>query len=152
MARWRIWPVVALVLAAALSLATWPAKLPARPLLTGGQIDGGTLAILERSCADCHSENTRYPWYSYVAPVSLLIRRDVSDGRRHLNLSRWDEYPLVRKERCLSEIANQVRDGGMPMSIYTMIHRGAVLSEADKAAIFQWTQKERLRLIQQSTR
>src|SRR5436305_12458710 len=64
------------------------------PLLAGAEIDPRILALLERSCADCHSERTRYPWYSYVAPVSWLIRNDVTAGREHLNLSRWNEYPL----------------------------------------------------------
>lgn len=118
-----------------------------RPLLAGSGVDPGVLLIIERSCADCHSERTVYPWYSYVAPASWLVESDVSGGRRHLNLSRWSDYPLVRQERLLSEIANQVKDGDMPLFQYTLIHRNAGLSEADVKAIFQWTQAERTRLI-----
>jgi Haem-binding domain len=117
------------------------------PLLPGAQIDPALLALLRRSCADCHSDTTRYPWYSYVAPVSWLIASDVSDGRRHLNLSRWNEYPVVRRMRSLSEIANQVKDGDMPLIQYTLIHRDARLKPAEVNAIFQWTQAERARLI-----
>ncbi len=106
--------------------------------------------ILERSCADCHSEGTRYPWYSYVAPVSLLVRYDVRGGRARMNLSRWSGYPVQRRERYLSEIANQVRDGGMPLPQYTLIHRDARLTPEDVEAIFRWTQTERMRLIEES--
>lgn len=143
--RIAIGAVIVVILA---SLATLPTELRPRPILSGAQVSPQVISIFERSCADCHSENTHYPWYSYVAPVSFLIRNDVTGGRRHLNLSRWEEYPIVRKERSLSEIANQVRDGDMPMPIYTWIHHGAGLSEADRQAIFAWTQAERLRLIQ----
>ena len=117
------------------------------PLLVGAQIDSRTRQLIERSCRDCHSEATRYPWYSYVAPVSWLIDYDVQQGREHLNLSRWEEYSLIRRERALSEIANQVRDGAMPLWQYTWIHSNARLSNADADVIFQWTQAERLRLI-----
>lgn len=122
------------------------------PLLTGAKIDGPVLAIFERSCQDCHSEATRYPWYAYIAPVSWWIESDVAGGRRHLNLSRWNEYSLVRKERNLSEIANQVKDREMPLWQYTLMHRSARLSEADVDAIFLWTQTERARLIAASPR
>lgn len=140
------------VLMALASLLNPPVRSPRAgdPLLAGATIEPGVLAIIERSCADCHSERTVYPWYSYVAPVAWLVASDVANGRRHLNLSAWTEYPLVRRERSLSEIANQVRDGDMPMPIYTLMHRGARLSEADINAIFRWTQAERARLIAES--
>lgn len=138
-----------LVLGAVATVATWPPKPDPvyHALLTGAQIDTPLLHVFARACQDCHSENTHYLWYSYVFPASWWTGHHVASGRRHLNLSRWSEYPLVRKERLLSEIANQVRDGGMPLSSYTLIHRDARLSEADVNAIFQWTQKERARLI-----
>ena len=119
----------------------------AAPLLAGARVDPKVLSLFERSCGDCHTERTVYPWYSYVAPVSWLVQSDVASGRRHLNLSRWNDYTLVRRERSLSEIANQVKDGDMPLSYYTLIHRNARLSPADVNAIFQWTQAERARLI-----
>lgn len=118
-----------------------------RPLLSGATVDPQVLSILDRSCGDCHSEATRYPWYSYVAPVSWLIKSDVVEGRQHLNLSRWGDYSMVRRQRSLSEIANQVRDREMPPWQYTVIHRDAKLSAGEVTAVFQWTQKERTRLI-----
>jgi hypothetical protein len=67
-----------------------------------------------------------------------------------MNLSKWAEYSVVRRERYLSEIANQVKDRGMPLAIYTFMHRDARLSDEEINIIFDWTQKERLRLIEQS--
>lgn len=138
----------------ALSILTPPRRSShtGDPLLQGAQIDASVLAILRRSCADCHSEDTHYPWYSYVAPVSWLVESDVDGGRRHLDFSNWSDYPLVRKERSLSEIANQVKDRDMPLPQYTWIHRNAKLSAADVDAIFAWTQQERARLIAGSRR
>jgi hypothetical protein len=143
----RIAGIILLVLLVS-SIAGRPAKLATpRPMLAGAQVDAQVLSILRRSCADCHSESTRYPWYSYVAPVSWLIRMDVTGGRERMNLSEWGQFSLVRKERFLSEIANQVRDRDMPLPQYTLIHRDARLSDAEVDAIFRWTQAERARLI-----
>jgi hypothetical protein len=142
----------AVTLFAGASLLTLPVRSDeaSLPLLTGARIDPAVLEIMQRSCQDCHSEATHYPWYAYVAPVSFLIKSDVTRGRRHLNLSRWSEYPLVRKERNLSEIANQVKDHDMPLWQYTLLHPSARLSESDVNAIFRWTQAERSRLIAES--
>ena len=143
-----------LALLAVVTLFTQPRKSDkaGAELLSGTEIPSQVLATLKRSCADCHSEATRYPWYSYVAPTSWLVAEDVANGRRHLNLSAWSDYPMVRRQRSLSEIANQVRDRGMPPSIYTLIHPDAVLSDADRDAIFRWTQAERARLIESTLR
>jgi Haem-binding domain len=116
-------------------------------LLAGAQASRQTMDIINRSCRDCHSEQTTYPWYSYVAPISWLIQRDVKRGREHLNFSQWPEYSLLRRERCLSEIANQVADGDMPLPLYVFVHRSARLSPQDAKALFDWTQTERSRLI-----
>lgn len=85
-----------------------------------------------------------------MPPVSWLIASDVSRGRKHLNFSRWSEYSIIRRERALSEIANQVKDGDMPLFSYLLLHHDASLSEADAEAIFQWTQAERTRLIEEN--
>lgn len=136
------------------SVATMPKAeaVSQSPLFAGARIDEPTLALFRRACQDCHSERTSYPWYSYVAPMSLLVRQDVARGRQWFNMSRWDAYPLVRKERLLSEIANQVEDRDMPLRQYTIVHREARLSDDEVEAIFRWTQAERSRLIAESAR
>jgi hypothetical protein len=149
---WTIAVLAALVVVASLLSRPHRSEKADAPLLVGANVPPQVRAAIERSCRDCHSEATRYPWYSYVAPVSWLINSDVEGGRKHLNFSTWSEYSVIRKERCLSEIANQVQDGGMPMSIYTFMHRDAKLSKGDVDAIFQWTQDERNRLITTTAR
>lgn len=144
--------VLALVAIASILTRPHASENAGASLLVGAHVPPEVRAALQRSCRDCHSEATDFPWYSYVAPISLLVVDDVTQGREHLNLSRWNEYSLIRRERCLSEIANQIQDGGMPLASYTWIHRDAVLSPADTKAIFQWTQEERARLISENVR
>lgn len=151
MKRRRTWWLAFVGFLVLASLVTWPSNSARShdPLLSGARIDAKVLASLEKACQDCHSERTKYPWYSYVVPVSWLIKSDVSRGRKHLNLSRWSEYPRLRQERSLSEIANQVKDRDMPLWYYTIIHREARLTDSETAAIFEWTQAERSRLIEE---
>jgi len=95
------------------------------PLLSGADVDPGLVRILEKSCQNCHSERTEWPWYSYVAPMSWLIEKDVHEARSHLNLSRWDEYDARKQHDLLAELAAVVRNRGMPLLRYTLLHPGA---------------------------
>ncbi|HKE21188.1 MAG TPA: heme-binding domain-containing protein [Bryobacteraceae bacterium] len=143
--------VTAVFLVELMSPLWWPPTVEAPgELLGGAQVDARVMGILRRSCADCHSDETRYPWYSYVLPSAWLVNNDVRHGRERMNLSQWEGYPTLRKERLLSEIANQVKDRDMPLAQYAWIHRGAALSDTEVHAIFEWTQKERVRLIEQN--
>ena len=94
--------------------------------------------LLKRSCYDCHSNETTWPWYSQVAPVSWLVARDVNGGRKHLNFSSWESYEPGRKLKKLKEIAEEVGDGEMPMAIYVVMHSEAKLTEAEKKTIVDW--------------
>jgi hypothetical protein len=94
--------------------------------------------IVKRSCLDCHSNSTVWPWYSHVAPMSWLVERDVSHGRDHLNFSRWDQYTFKQQERLLAEIASAVKNGEMPLRQYTLAHRKAKLSVADRYTLYGW--------------
>ena len=107
--------------------------------------------IFSRSCADCHSNNTVYPWYSNVAPVSWLLADDIRDGRRQVNFSVWNTYDARRKERKLDDICEQVETGEMPLPSYLWIHRDAVLKEGEAQTICDWTQKEKERLEKKSS-
>ena len=139
--------IAVVILASVMTRPRPTANAREKRLLEGAEVDAAVLAILDRSCRDCHSDTTKYPWYSYVAPVSVLINDDVKRGREHLNLSEWQVYSIVRRQRALSEIANQVKDRGMPLSMYLLLHPSAKLSDADIRTVFNWTQRERLRLI-----
>jgi hypothetical protein len=95
-------------------------------------------AILDRSCMDCHSHRTVWPWYSAVAPVSWLVARDVEEGRRHLNFSEWGTYTLKRQAAKLEMISAEVDKGDMPLKNYVMLHANAAVSEADKDRLCEW--------------
>jgi len=99
--------------------------------------------ILETSCYDCHSNLTRWPWYSRVAPVSWLIRHDVSEGRDQLNFSEWGDYPARRQNHKLEELEEMVRDGKMPLKKYVPLHPEARLTDADVETLIEWSKAER---------
>jgi hypothetical protein len=92
--------------------------------------------ILERSCRDCHSNRTAWPWYSRIAPVSWVISKHVKEGREILDFSEWGNQPPSEGERML--ICDAVSDGRMPLSGYTVIHRNARLSREDVESICKW--------------
>ncbi len=83
-----------------------------------------------RACFDCHSNESRWPWYSNVAPLSWLIQKDVVDGRRHLNFSEWD-----RPQKNAKEASEELKDGEMPPALYLPLHSEAKLSAAEKAEL-----------------
>ena len=109
-------------------------------------------SILDRSCRDCHTNKTVWPWYTNVAPVSWWLSNHVNDGRRILNLSEWGKLPSDRQDRKLRQICDEVQDGVMPLSSYTPMHPMAKLSDQDKKTLCDWTDAERQRLSQAETR
>jgi hypothetical protein len=96
-------------------------------------------AILDRACMDCHSHETKWPWYAYVAPVSWLVVYDTHEGREHMNLSKWDSYPADRQRKKTRAIWEEVDEGEMPIPPYLIVHPEAKLSDADKATLKAWS-------------
>jgi hypothetical protein len=99
-------------------------------------------AILQRSCYDCHSNRTVWPWYSKVAPVAWLVSNDVTEGRGEVNFSNWGQYSPKRAAHKLKEICEQVDQGEMPLWYYKPMHPGSKLSADDKTAVCAWTRAE----------
>ena len=102
-------------------------------------------AILNRSCIDCHSHKTVWPWYSQIAPVSWFLVHDVNEGRKHWNVSNWPSDPKRSAHR-LEELCQQVEKGEMPLATYVIMHPTAKLSDADKKTLCDWANAERQRL------
>lgn len=115
-----------------------PASEPTQAVESVTVVPPDVHAILERSCNDCHSNQTHWPWYSQVAPVSWLVAHDVHEGRRQLNLSEWGIYSAARKSHRLQEICEQLDSGKMPDSKYTLIHRAARLRQDERDAVCAW--------------
>ena len=97
-------------------------------------------AILKRSCFDCHSNETHWPWYAYVAPASWLVAEDVKDGRKHLNFSIWGDMSKAKRESKMTEIADETESGAMPLEKYVLLHSEAKLSTEDVAALKVWAE------------
>lgn len=96
--------------------------------------------ILVRSCFDCHSNNTHYPWYSVVQPVGMWLQQHVNEGKEELNFSDFKSYSPKRQKHKMEEIVELVREGEMPLPAYTMIHGNAKLTEAQKQKLIHWAE------------
>ncbi len=95
-------------------------------------------AILVQSCYDCHSNNTSYPWYSRIQPGAWYMAQHIKKGKEELNFSEFGAYSARRQRNKFRAMAGQVKDGEMPLSSYTLIHRNAVLSQEDKQVLMKW--------------
>lgn len=96
--------------------------------------------ILKKACNDCHSNNTKYPWYAKVQPVAWWLNDHIIDGKRHLNFSEFKTYPLRRQYEKLEETIDLVKKDEMPLWSYTVIHRDAVLNDDEKQKITSWAE------------
>lgn len=120
---------------------TNPPDPPSASLLT--KAPPNVKAILTRSCTDCHSNDTHWPWYSNVAPMSWLVAADVKNARDTFNFSSWTSYSADDQDQFLGNMCNLTKKGRMPLWNYLLIHRGAKLSASDVAAICAWSDKMR---------
>lgn len=96
----------------------------------------GTRGLVRRACYDCHSNETTWPWYSNVAPVSWLVQRDVNGGRMHLNFTEWD-----RVQRHAKDVPQEVKSADMPPWFYLPMHPNAKLTAAEKQALIGGAEK-----------
>lgn len=117
-----------------------------KPLFSGAEIEIPVLNVAQRSCQSCHSEQTVWPWYSYIPPASWMVEKDVREGRDHFNMSRWDEYSEEKRLEILSKISVMIRNKQMPLPRYTWLHPEAKLTDADISLIDRWSHAERRRL------
>ena len=101
-------------------------------------IPKNTLKMIEKSCFDCHSNNTDYPWYSKIQPVRYFLDNHIREGKNMLNFSEFGNYSERRKRNKIRSIISQIQEGKMPISTYTIIHREADLSNQDKKIIIDW--------------
>jgi hypothetical protein len=99
-------------------------------------------ALLERSCYDCHSNRTRWPWYSYVAPASWFVIRHVRDGRKDLNMTEWPLMDTEAQLFFLGEMKKQLEERNMPLESYLLLHWGARLGDAERDALLAWIDEE----------
>jgi hypothetical protein len=152
----KTWKIVGLVIVGLLLIAQFvvpgpPENKPDNPgdLIASGLADAEVAQLLKASCYDCHSNEVHYPWYSYVAPVSILIRHDVLEGTEELNFSEWQEaYDKRRKLRKLKEVGEVIEEGEMPLGIYTLLHPGARLSEDQQKMLIDWSKEASAKVME----
>jgi len=128
-----------------------PESNPAMRLEAQATVPADVSSTLKRACYDCHSNETKWPWYSYVAPPRWLVAHDVQEGRGHLNFSRWGEYNPFDRADMLDEACKEAKKGGMPLEPYLMLHSEAQLSPQDVEALCEWTRVEAARLTSAAT-
>lgn len=143
----KAWQYITGGLAALIVISQFiPNELPAvetsnpGDIIQSGIVEDDVAALLKNSCYSCHSNETHYPWYSYVAPSSWLVAKDVREGREELNFSTWTSYSMMDKLAKLDDIVEEVKEGEMPMGIYTLIHPSARLDDAQIQLIVTWAE------------
>lgn len=118
-------------------------------IMLTGMVNDEVAGLLKNSCYDCHSNESKYPWYSHIAPSSWLVTKDIREGREELNFSQWSSYDLMEQLGKLDDIVEEVSNGNMPMGIYTLMHSSAKLSDAQRELIVAWAEETMDRLVEE---
>lgn len=118
---------------------TNPPIIAAESIESVVQISPDVSQILSRSCNDCHSHKTNYPWYANVSPFSIFLEDHIIDGRSQMNLSKFATYDASKQMRLLEETCDEVTGRHMPLPSYLWIHREASLSDSQIAALCDWS-------------
>lgn len=103
--------------------------------------------ILKNACNDCHSDYTRYPWYSNITPVNYWLADHIKHGSKHFNISKWNDYDDKRKDHKLEELIEMVEAKEMPLPSYTWTHGDAKLSQAQIDAVISWAKTVRTKYV-----
>lgn len=115
-----------------------PLVNPAQSIYQVEPVPAPVRQVFDSACNDCHSNQTRWPWYSRVAPVSWIIAHDVHDGRKHLNFSEWGAYSPQKRDHKLEELCDQLMNDDMPDAKYAFLHRRARLAHPQRELVCQW--------------
>jgi mono/diheme cytochrome c family protein len=139
MRKSRVWIAVAVVVLAAQLV---PVDRSNPPVEAEIALPDAVRGIVHKACYDCHSHETRWPWYAYVAPVSWLVHHDVEHAREHLNFSRWGAYDAKEQGELFEEIAEEVEKREMPLQIYVSLHSEARLTSAERRTLIDWAEAQ----------
>jgi Haem-binding domain len=129
---------IALTVTTAVSKSSRDRKLTEKPFMAGSNLPLPVRAILERACQDCHSQNTKWPWYAHIPPVSWQVHKDVAKGRAFMDLSRWNEYTEGERRGFTLAIAAAIQNHLMPPPKYVWMHPAAQLSSDELSSIEEW--------------
>src|SRR3954467_9888609 len=118
--------------------------MSAYDITTKYAIPQDVLASLKIACYDCHSNNTRYPWYNNIQPVYWWMNNHIEEGKDHLNFFTFGDYGLKKGEKKMKGIAKVIEKSIMPISSYTLIHRDAILNDHQALMIENWAKNAKL--------
>ncbi len=96
--------------------------------------------ILSRSCMDCHSNNTTYPWYDKIQPFAWFLNNHIKEGKSEINFDEYASYNLRRQYHKMEEITEQIKEDKMPLKSYRIMHADARLTPEDKQILIQWAE------------
>ncbi|MFD2200819.1 heme-binding domain-containing protein [Shivajiella indica] len=139
--------ILGLLLLVFLGIQLVPSELPEvkannpGDIIQSGLVNQDVAALLKKSCYDCHSNESVFPWYSHIAPSSWLVAKDIREGREELNFSEWENYDMMKKLSLLDDIAIAVKEGEMPMQIYLLMHPSSKLDENQRQSIIDWAEE-----------
>ena len=135
-----VWIALALLVVIQFINSRLPETAPAgiKDVAVSENVPPDVKMLMKNACYDCHSMETTYPWYSYVAPVKWLVKSDILEARHHVNFTDWADYSVKEKVKKLDDIHEELEKGDMPPSDFTMMHAHARLSEADRKKIINW--------------
>jgi len=119
-----------------------------KSITKSGQVTEQVLDQLRKSCFDCHSNQTRLPWYAKLAPSSWLLSGHINEGKSHLNFSEWEDYSKREKIGLLEAIKNEVESGNMPLKSYILIHRDAKLDSEKISLLSEWTGETSAKILE----
>ena len=121
------------------------------PFLTETNPPEDVKLLLKESCFDCHSDNTRYPWYNSITPVNYWMADHVKHGKGDFNVSEWSTASLKKRDHKFEELIEMVEKEEMPLPSYTWTHSEAKLTEGQRASIVAWGKKVRAMYDEQKT-
>lgn len=103
-----------------------------------GAIPADVNEILVKACNDCHSNNTKYPWYNNIQPVAWWLNNHIEEGKRHLNFSDFSSGHIARQYKRMKDCIKEVKEGDMPLDSYLWIHKDAELTDVEKQKLYDW--------------
>lgn len=109
-------------------------------------VPDSVMVVLKKSCYDCHSDYSAYPWYDEITPVNWWVTHHINEGKRELNFTHFGEYPAKKMAHKLEEIAETVEKAQMPLPSYLWMHGDAKLTEPQKRILINWANTERKKL------
>ena len=122
---------------------------PAEDLLMVAEVPEHLAELIKSSCYDCHSNQTVYPWYSKIAPVSWYLQKHIIKGKEDLNASEYGSLDKADKIELLVDLCEVVEAGTMPLISFTLIHKEAKLSQEDIEALCTWSEEEALKVMRE---